>query len=72
MSKKDKKPGEPIECCVYCETDVVCCWTVMIGPCGYPMCKDCSGEASKDFFSYCMRKDSDRIKPEPPSEETGE
>jgi hypothetical protein len=55
-----KKPEGPSEICVYCEQDVPCCWTVMIGSCGYAMCKECSGEATKDFFSYSMRTEADR------------
>lgn len=55
-----KKPEEPTEVCVYCEQDVPCCWTVRIGACPYAMCKECSGEASKDFFSFSMRTDADR------------
>ena len=58
-----KKSDEPTEICVYCEQDVPCCWTVKIGACGYAMCKDCSLEAAKDFFSYSMRTADDRKKP---------
>ncbi len=57
-----KKPEEPCEVCVYCEQDVPCVWTVKIGAAPYAMCKDCAGEATKDFFSFCLRTPEDREK----------
>jgi hypothetical protein len=50
----------PKENCFFCEKDKVCCWTVIVGACAYPMCETCPDQATKDFFSYSMRKDEDR------------
>jgi hypothetical protein len=57
-----KKPEDPSEVCVYCEQDTPCVWTVRIGNHPYAMCVECSGEATKDFFSYSMRTAEDRKK----------
>ena len=59
MSKKPKDET-PDESCLYCEHDVPCIWTVRVGACTYPLCKDCTDEARHDNFSYSMRKPEDR------------
>lgn len=59
MAKKPKDE-EPTEICVFCEQDVPCCWTVIVGRCEYALCKECPPEAEKDGFKYRLRTELDR------------